>query len=382
MTDRPGAVVVGGHVNGLAILRSLARRGVATAVVTTMPYDIAHLSRWSEERVECPATGGCAGLLALLRDRRDRWRGRVVFPTTDPAVEVLSRHREELAESYRLFTPSWDAVRPLLHKDEFGRVAAAVGVATPRVLGSVSKALCADPDLELPALVKPTRSQAFRDRFGVKLFAVETAEELERALTLLRQAGLDGELVEWIPGPDSEMFDCHVYIDVRGRLVGHVEFRRLRNGPPFFGITRAARTAAVPELLSATLSLLSSLGYTGIANSQFKRDAGGHYRLLEINARSAHATGLAVAAGVDLPWLAYRDLVAGDVAPVTADPRPRSWFHLHADLLYWLLLRELDGCRLGDVLRAPPGGRHEAVWSLADPRPFLGEWLLSARGAL
>jgi hypothetical protein len=41
----PGAVVIGGHINGLGLVRALAAHGVPTAVVTTSPFDIADRSR-------------------------------------------------------------------------------------------------------------------------------------------------------------------------------------------------------------------------------------------------------------------------------------------------------------------------------------------------
>jgi glycerol-3-phosphate dehydrogenase len=42
-----GAIVIGGYINGLGLVRALAARKVATAVITTQPYDIAQRSRWS-----------------------------------------------------------------------------------------------------------------------------------------------------------------------------------------------------------------------------------------------------------------------------------------------------------------------------------------------
>lgn len=36
-----GAIVVGGYVNGLGIVRALAARGIPVAVVTTQPFDVA-----------------------------------------------------------------------------------------------------------------------------------------------------------------------------------------------------------------------------------------------------------------------------------------------------------------------------------------------------
>ncbi len=41
-----GAVIIGGFINGLGLVRALAARGIPTAVLTTKPFDIAHRSRW------------------------------------------------------------------------------------------------------------------------------------------------------------------------------------------------------------------------------------------------------------------------------------------------------------------------------------------------
>jgi hypothetical protein len=34
-----GAIVIGGHINGLGIIRSLAALNIATSVILTEPYD-------------------------------------------------------------------------------------------------------------------------------------------------------------------------------------------------------------------------------------------------------------------------------------------------------------------------------------------------------
>jgi predicted ATP-grasp superfamily ATP-dependent carboligase len=66
----------------------------------------------------------------------------------------------------------------------------------------------------------------------------------------------------------------------------------------------------VPEVVEASLQLLRSFGYHGLSQVEFKRDArDGRYKLMEINPRLWQWHGLASACGVDLPRIAYADLI-------------------------------------------------------------------------
>ena len=113
----PGAVVIGGYVNGLGIVRALASRGVRSVVITTKPYDIAHRSRWVvgsravqdlEERAD--------GLVEVLDREASSWAGWALVPTNDEALAALREHGERLSSNYRIVAPSPDAIRYLLDK--------------------------------------------------------------------------------------------------------------------------------------------------------------------------------------------------------------------------------------------------------------------------
>jgi len=84
-------------------------------------------------------------------------------------------------------------------------------------------------------------------------------------------------------------------------------------------------------------------------------------------------------AGLDLAGLAWSEHVAGQVeAPVLRSWRG-VWVNLHADLLYTTFARRDE--RIGLTAFAAPYRRPmvEAVWSAADPLPFLAQWGRSAQ---
>jgi hypothetical protein len=95
--------------------------------------------------------------------------------------------------------------------------------------------------------------------------------------------------------------------------------------------------------------------------------------LIEVNPRHWDQHALGLTCGVNLAWIAYRDLVLGDrIEPVVPDGRPGSW--VSGSGLLGSLKEDLRHARVKpwkclDLLR--PGTRY-AVWDPGDPGPFLG----------
>ncbi|MEO9177181.1 MAG: hypothetical protein ABI317_16830, partial [Gaiellales bacterium] len=111
--------------------------------------------------------------------------------------------------------------------------------------------------------------------------------------------------------------------------------------------------------------------YRGIAQTEFRQDADdGELRLMEVNPRLWQWHGLARACGVDLPRIAYEDVLGRPPAPVRSsrDDDGRRWVagvaHLRAS--------HAEGASLRHAL-APLAGRDvvEATFDLRDPLPTL-----------
>src|SRR5690349_21901882 len=109
-----GAIVVGGYVNGLGIVRALAERGVPVAVVRTQPFDVAHRSRWCIASCVAHRLGDDpTALLGALDPWRTRFAGWALVPTTDDALVAIARQHGVLATSFRPLAPPEDVVRRL-----------------------------------------------------------------------------------------------------------------------------------------------------------------------------------------------------------------------------------------------------------------------------
>jgi predicted ATP-grasp superfamily ATP-dependent carboligase len=376
-----GAVVIGGFVNGLGLVRALAARGIPCAVVTTKPYDIAHRSRWvvGHEHVR-DLEESAEALIEALERRASEWAGWALLSTNDEALSALARHHDRLAATYRVLAPPWEVVRSFVDKERMLEVARTVGADLPRYYGRAEDA-AALPDLPFPVLVKPIIGYRFSARFGCKLFVVNDREELRRAVARLAEAGTSGQVFDFVPGPDSQIH-CHcTYVGADGEPSAGVTVRKIRQSPPFFGVARVAEVVDVDRgMRDATVEMLRRIGHRGFAAAEFKLDPrDGRFRFIEVNGRSVLYNGLLRRAGLDLAALAWTEAMEG--RPVRVQPRlwPGVWIHLHADVLYSALWRRQDPISLGAFWEPYRRPKEFAVWSAADPAPFLAQWSRTAR---
>ena len=376
-----GAVIVGGYVNGLGLVRALAARGIPTAVISTKPYDIAQHSRWTsshdtaldiEERPQ--------GLAELLRRRASDWPGWGLFPANDGALAALAQHHDVLSSTYRVIAPPMDVARYVLDKALMLDAARAVGMDVPHCYGSAVAATAARPELRFPVVVKPTVGYRFFSRFGCKLFVARDRAALTQCIARLVEAEMAGQVFDVIPGADSQIYAYGTYVDTRGEPCAGLTVRKLRQSPPSFGVARVAEiTADHPSLREATIELLRRIGFRGMAVAEFKLDPrDGRFRFLEINGRSVIYNGLLRRAGLDLAGLAWSDHMCGRAEPARPNGWPGVWIHLHADVLYSLLCRRHDRVAFSDFAAPYRRPKVYAVWSAADPRPFITQWSRSA----
>jgi D-aspartate ligase len=380
---RPGAIVIGGYANGVSALRGLARAGVRTAVVLTKPHDIAHLSRYAHEvhRV-FDLHRRPDGLIDLLQDQGSRWRGWAVIPTNDDALTALADYREPLSRWYPPTVPQPDVVRQVTIKTNTHRLAQEVGVDVPRYYGAATRQTAARRDITYPVVVKPGESPRFWEHFDKKLLVARSPLELVAAIDQVEQAGLSADIYDLIPGGDRQFYNYTAYIDQKGDPAAEFTFRKLRKAPAFYGVGRAAQPAAVPELREGSLALLRRIGWRGVASLEYKLDPrDGRYRLMEINGRCFLNHALATRCGVNYPLLIWQECALRQKVGATAAPWPGTWLHMHADLLYTAVQERGPDWRWGEFIGQYLGPWVDAVWSPADPAPFLAQWAGTLRKA-
>jgi predicted ATP-grasp superfamily ATP-dependent carboligase len=229
-------------------------------------------------------------------------------------------------------------------------------------------------------VVKPVVSHPFAARFGCKLFVAHDRAELRRCVGRVADAGIAAEVLDLIPGRDSQIYVYCTYVDASGEPGAGVTVHKLRQSPPFFGVARVAETVAdMPPLRDITVAMLRRIGFRGMAAAEFKLDPrDGRFRFIEINGRSVVYNCLLRQAGLDLGALAWADYMHGQPERARRNGWSGVWINLHADVLYSLLYRQ-DPVRFADFCAPYAKPKVEAVWSVRDPLPFFTQWWRTAR---
>ena len=371
----PPAIVLG-QVNALSVIRSLGSRGVAVTYAGDH-HDRFVSSRYASWLPMPPGPGEWPerALALLTGPAAAHLEGAVLLPCDDPAAELLTRHAAELGTRFRPILSSPDAQLCLLDKLCTYRRARAAGVPTPRfwpVDGRAGLEAVRD-ELVYPLIVKPHASIDFQERFGgIKHFAADDLAGARDAVARAEDAGLSVMLVERIVAPDSALRSYYTWIDRSGEPRVHFSKRLLRRSPPGMGLATYHVTDWIPEIRDLALRLLGEVGLRGVAQVEFILDpVDGVNKLIECNVRFTQPHSLIATAGVDLPWIAYRDAAGLPPEPVAGGFRAgvRLW-DPQKDLRAY---RELRAC--GELTFAGWIGSlrpaHLDTLSVRDPLPTL-----------
>jgi predicted ATP-grasp superfamily ATP-dependent carboligase len=374
----------------LAIARSLGSRGVSVLVGAEREASLASASKYCAGRVTYPSPEHRQQAFdRFLLDFVRRERVDVVVPVTDVAMYSVAANQQALGRHCATACPPFDAFEIVTDKWSLVQRALSCGVPVPRThyVGSLPDLEAGIARMELPAVVKPTRSRIPTGQGWIHT-SVRYAESpgdlwrlYEETDYLARYPWL---IQERIVGPGLAIF---VLFD-RGQLLTSFAHRRLREKPPSGGASVLSESVAVdPELRESAIRLLGPLGWHGVAMLEFKRDdRTGKAFLMEVNGRFWGSLQLAIAAGVDFPHLACQ-LALGERPEVPGAYRigvRNRW--LLGDLDH-LLLRLAHGDRDLDLAASAPSKRRAIVdflkfvqpamsyeiISLSDPAPFLHE---------
>ena len=236
-TRSVGALVIGGDYQGLGIARSLGRQGVPVCVVDD-EHSIARFSRHVQHAVRVKSLRDEQETVRALLDvgRRLGLNGWVLFPTRDETVAALSRHRDLLAEDFRVPTPPWDVVRWAWDKRNTYRLAAELGIPTPQTWYPVSVADLDAIEAPPPFVIKPAIKENFVHATCDKAWRADSRAELAYLFARAESVVGPGEVMiqELVPGDGRDQFAYCAFFS-GGRAVGRMMARRGRQHPPEFG---------------------------------------------------------------------------------------------------------------------------------------------------
>jgi predicted ATP-grasp superfamily ATP-dependent carboligase len=279
----------------------------------------------------------------------------IVFCTYEAGLLALSRRRAEIEPAVWPYAPL-PVVERAFDKLELFRATQTAGLDAPHTEPATAEALDAWTG---PVVVKARNHVPKRFDTGLFASSAEGRALVERILAEggdpLLQAPLSGRMGAVV-----------VVVGREGELVVEIHQEALHTWPPGAGDTVRGRIVAPdPHLSRGVHALVEELGWFGLAQIEFVRDAEGVARITDFNGRFYGSMALATGAGANLPALWADQALGRNDAPAAAARQGARFQWLNRDLA----ASYADGPRgLLGALAVAPFAAH-SMWDLRDPLP-------------
>jgi predicted ATP-grasp superfamily ATP-dependent carboligase len=383
----PAFILGGASSQALGFLRSLGRRGIPAVALGTGRGPWA----WSRHCVAHAALPTEAALLERLLDVGRRLpRKGVILATGDAEVLFLSRYRHELCRQFHFVLPPDAVVEELADKAMQYRCAARHGIAIPPTYFPESAA-----DVEkiagvarYPCIVKPARADVWRVRKPPdvrwrwsKVGEASTPDELRALWQWMGEHGVAPLIQERIEGDESRLYSVYLYLDRRSTPLAACVIQKRRQWPPRYGSGSYSVSCRQDRVLELAVTLLRRAGYEGLANVEFKLDPeDGEPKLMEVNCRGGERIALAMAAGADLPYVAYLDAVGTTPAPALTYAPGVTWINSLNDGAALLShYRRVENLNVARWAWAALTAQSHAYFAADDPMPLFENLVRTAR---
>ena len=375
---RPAAVVLGESLTALATVRALAGGQVQVFSASSGQSESTRYSRLCRTLKRPMEHGNSVDSVEWLTEFCGSLaQPPVVIPTSDADALWLARNEVALRPWCRYSNASFADMLRIVSKD--GLYAAALQADVP-VVPSLSEPSMAELEAwslanAAPYLLKPFYNHIATCKLRRKNLLIDDRAALLRYVdregprSLIVQRKLDGG--------DGFILDCYGLCNAGGIPVAMASHRRLRQSPPNFGSTcfgeipMGGSGTLEAKLFEYTNRLVRHLGYHGIFGVEWLHEPiTGELFLIDFNARPFSSIGHLVDSGLNLPMLAYRELIGENLDELRPTPSLEHlfWMDVCSDLQ---TLRARNNLGWFEWMRSLLKCGSFAVWDSNDPGPWL-----------
>lgn len=363
----------------LSIMRCLGRHGIhVDAVDYSFKGSYAFRSKYCREKLIGPHyKEDPKGFLSFIIDYAKKQDHKaVLFPSADPYVEFMDEHLDELREYFLINQTEKGLFTKIMNKGTLGEYAKRLGTPIPETvyLTDENPIEKVKNEIGFPCIVKPEDSPSFVKVFRKKVFIANSEEEMIEAIEKARTAGLEVVIQRIIPGFDDHMYTYDAYLNQDSQITHWLTCQKQRQYPINYGASVYTQQKYVKELHEIGKPFLEGIGWKGFAEIEFKKDAEtGKYYMIEVNVRTTNLNVLLEQCGVNMPLLAYRELVGESITPFAVEKDlNRVFWYAYEDIHAVKGYVKTGQMKLSSALKSYWRPKACAIWELGDPAPLFG----------
>ncbi|MFH1975755.1 MAG: ATP-grasp domain-containing protein [Pseudomonadota bacterium] len=300
--------------NVVSVVRSLGKHGIDVVAAECEKIALSFFSKYCKERLTYPSPRRNPGewLAWLLRELQRRPYDMII-PIGDDCTEIVSKHKEQISLYTKVPVADYAIWSCARDKAQTLQLSAQLGLPHPqtRIITDLMQVKIVAEEMSLPLVIKPRESNGSRG-----IVYVHEKGKLEREYLKIHQLFPYPMIQEFIP-TEGKGYGVFLMFNKDGIVRTTFAHRRLREFPVKGGPSTLRESVHRPDLVEIATMLLKALNWYGVAMVEFKEDPRDKQcKIMEINPRFWGSLPLAIAAGVDFPYLLYRMVMDGDIKPV------------------------------------------------------------------
>ena len=377
--DKVPVILFGDNIAAYGVIRALGPKNIPMYLVSPAGKEISVHSRYVKKiLVANPIDESFIFQLMPWIRNNVGTEAVCMIAGEDYYLDKLSQNYEIFDRNLKPTFPSWDIVKKVRCKRLTYEIAEAAGVPIPRTFFITSKSelnnIINNTKLHFPLLMKAEDSKKFAKQYKTKGIISNNIDELLDNYT--RYNGFMEELLlqEMIPGGEDKLYCLKTVLNKNSDPLAVFVDKKIRSSAQFAACTLTASTWS-EEVVQYGIRLLKDIGYLGYASVEFKLDdRDGIFKLMEINGRVSMNNSHALACGINLPHLMYRDVITGPLPCIESFKR-----NYPEQIVWWHALGELNLIKnrrltLLEYLK-PLSGKELLIepLSLRDIKPFAYE---------
>jgi len=378
--EKPIPIILGCFVNGLGLIRSFGEENIPT-IGLDITRNIGMYSKYTQGYI-CPNPSKREFIQYLINLGKKLKKKGVLFATYDDWLMAISKHQKELSEYYLFPMSGWDVIKKCVDKSLLYKIAIDNNIPIPKTifLKTITDIKEVKNEISYPFILKPYTPTYYRNtKIGKHVLFIKNKSDLEFWTSRIKQFGLyEVPLIcqEYIYGDAENLFTLTSYSNTDAKVVAYSIGHKIRQFPPESGVIRCGKLKNEPELFKIGCKLIKCLNFYGISNIEFKKDTEGHFRLMEVNARPGMWTYSSTASGLNLPYIAYEEILGNKFNGIERSDTGKIWLTLLDDLYSSLIEYKKAGYPHAQIsfnqwLKSIKGKKIFGIISLTDPLPGL-----------
>lgn len=380
----PVAVVFDCFINGLGVIRSLGEKNIPVLGLDYNYMNIGRFSRYCESMIVPNPNKSQEKFINSLINIGKKFKTKaVLFPMNDEWLIAVSKNRDILEKYYLFPMPSWRIIQNCLNKKDLYKITQKNNIPFPQTFfeEDLRSNISIAEKIKYPCIMKISLSSEcssdFRSRFGKSIYKISNKKELLEKYVKIKELKFDFVIQQIIPGGMDNLYTFGSYFNKNLEPLAVFTGKKIRQEPYEFGTCLTSESVNEPQIVKLATKLIRALGYYGISQVEFKKDAhDGKFKLMEINARSWKWNSLASACGVNLPYVAYLDITGREKKEIKNQIYGKKWILSILDLYYSILGYRIKGLNKYKLsfrqwLHSIKGDKVDGIFSIKDPMPGL-----------